>query len=205
MARTAPGAAWRSASTCAATQASRAVSSSTAAVSNPAAAASAALKRSPVSVKRASTRGPMTRSAGTRIIAGATPTRTSVKANVLAAAATAMSAAAMRPRPPARACPLTRAITGTGLSTMAVRTSGMRFGAAAPRSDRSAPEQKTVPVPESTMARTSMSPVASRNASSSSPSRREESALRLCGESSVRVRMPSRCSTATRRSVTEAV
>ena len=80
-------------------------------------------------------------------MAGATPTRTSVKANVLASAATAMSAAAMRPRPPARAWPLTRAMTGTGLSTMDVRMSGMRLGAAVPRSERSAPEQNTVPVP----------------------------------------------------------
>ena len=95
-----------------------------------------------------------TRSAGTRIMAGATPTRTSVKANVLASAATAMSAAAMSPSPPARACPLTRAMTGTGLSTMEVRMSGMRFGAAAPRSERSAPEQNTVPAPVRTTART---------------------------------------------------
>ena len=97
-------------------------------------------------------------------MAGATPTRTSVKANVLASAATAMSAAAMRPRPPARAWPLTRTMTGTALSTMDVRMAGMRSGAALPRSDRSAPEQNTVPVPVSTTARTSGSPVASRNA-----------------------------------------
>ena len=109
----------------------------------------------------------MTRSAGTRIMAGATPTRTSVKANVLASAATAMSAAAMRPSPPARAWPLTRTMTGTALSTMDVRMAGMRLGAAVPRSDRSAPEQNTVPAPVSTTARTSGSSVASRNACSS--------------------------------------
>ena len=43
----------------------------------------------------------------------------------------------------------------------------MRLGAAAPRSERSAPEQNTVPVPVSTTARTSGSLVASRNACSS--------------------------------------
>ena len=40
----------------------------------------------------------------------------------------------------------------------------MRLGAAAPRSERSAPEQNTVPDPVSTTARTSGSLVASRNA-----------------------------------------
>ena len=132
----------------------------------------------------------MTRSAGTRIMAGATPTRTSVKANVADSGAAAKSHAAMRPSPPARAWPLTRAMTGAGLSTMAVRMSGMRLGAAAPRSERSAPEQNTVPVAVSTTARTSGSLVASRNARSNSSSRRDDSALRLDGESSVMVRMP---------------
>ena len=44
-------------------------------------------KRSPVSAVRARKRRSITRSAGTRIMAGATPTRTSVKANVLASGA----------------------------------------------------------------------------------------------------------------------
>ena len=151
---------------------------------------------------RARNRGSITRRAGTRIMAGATPTRTSVKANVLAVAATARSAAAMSPSPPARACPLTRAMTGTGLSTMHVRMSGIRFGAAPPRSARSAPEQNTVPAPVSTMARTSSSPVASRNARSSSSSNCADKALRLCGESSVSVRTPSLWCTPTNGSVT---
>ena len=123
----------------------------------------------------------MTRSAGTRIMAGATPTRTSVKAKVAAAAATAMSAAAISPSPPARACPLTRTSTGTGLSSMVVRISGIRLGAPEPRSDRSAPEQKTVPAPVRTTARTSASAVASRNAWASWSSSRVERALRLDG------------------------
>ena len=82
-------------------------------------------------------------------------------------------------------------MTGTALSTMDVRMAGMRLGAAAPRSDRSAPEQNTVPAPVRTTARTSGSLVASRNACSSCASRLAESALRLAGESSVNVRMPS--------------
>ena len=49
----------------------------------------------------------MTGSAGTMIMAGATPTRTSVKAKDAWAGATAMSAAATKPMPPARAWPLT--------------------------------------------------------------------------------------------------
>ena len=115
------------------------------------------------------------------IMAGATPTRTSLNAKVLPSTATARSQAAIRPSPPARACPFTRAITGTGLSTSVVRMPGMRLGAATPRSERSAPEQNTGPVPVSTMALTSGSVVASRNARSSSSRRRVDSALRLAG------------------------
>ncbi len=153
---------------------------------------------------RAKKRRSMTRRAGTMIIAGATPTRTSVKANVAASGATAMSAAAMRPSPPARAWPFTRAMTGTALSTIVVRMSGMRFGAARPRSDRSAPEQNTVPAPVSTTTRTSGSRVASRNAWSSSSRSRADSALRFSGESSVRVRTPPSCCTRRYESVTNA-
>ena len=45
-------------------------------------------------------------------MAGATPTRTSLKAKVLSDGATARSDTAIKPRPPARACPLTFAMTG---------------------------------------------------------------------------------------------
>ena len=204
VARTAPGAAWRSAVVRSATQASRVATSGVAAVSSPAATASAAPKRSPVRVARARKRRSTTRRAGTRIMAGATPTRTSVKAKVASVVATAMSAAAMRPMPPARAWPLTRTMIGTALSAMDVRMAGIRLGAAAPRSDRSAPEQNTVPVPVSTTARTSGSPVASRNAGSSCAKRRSESALRLAGESSVSVRIPTSCRTPTNTSATGA-
>ena len=137
-------------------------------------------------------------------MAGATPMRTSLKPKVAPAGAAARSAAAMRPMPPARAWPLTRATTGTGLSTMPLRISGMRVGAPDPRSERSAPEQKTVPAPVSTTARTSASVVASRNACASSSSNRDDNALRLAGESSVMVRTPSPCCTPTNASVTDA-
>ena len=135
-------------------------------------------------------------------MAGATPTLTSVKANVLDSDVAAGSDAATRPRPPARACPFTRAMTGTGLSIKQVRMSGMRLGAAAPCSLRSAPEQK-----HAARSREHDGPhvrVAGRvtNAWSSCSSRRAERALRLCGESSVTVRMPSLCCTPTNASVT---
>ena len=109
----------------------------------------------------------------------------------------------MRPRPPARAWPLTRAMTGTGLSTMQVRMSGMRLGAAAPRSERSAPEQNTVPDPVSTMARTSGSVVASRNARSNSleqPGRQRVAVGRASPASASGCR--SSCCTPTNASVT---
>jgi hypothetical protein len=50
----------------------------------------------------------------TAMMAGATPMRTSLKPKVASASPTARSQAAIRPRPPARATPLTRATTGRG-------------------------------------------------------------------------------------------
>ena len=73
----------------------------------------------------------------------------------------------------------------------------MRLGAADPRSERSAPEQNTVPAPVSTTTRTARSSAASPSAVASSSSRRDESALRFDGESSVTVRTPSASSTPT--------
>ena len=96
-------------------------------------------------------------------------------------------------------------MTGTALSTMAVRMAGMRLGAAAPRSDRSAPEQNTVPAPVSTTARTSESAgCVTQRLFQLRPTTGAESALRLAGESRVRVRTPSRCCTPTNTSVTVA-
>ncbi len=129
VARTAPGAAWRSASRLGGhpgVEGGLVVNDRREQAG--AGRLSRASKRSPVSVMRARNRGSITRRAGTKIMAGATPTRTSVKANVLASAATARSDAAISPSPPARACPLTRAMTGTGLSTMHVRIVGHPVG-----------------------------------------------------------------------------
>lgn len=53
------------------------------------------------------------------MIAGATPMRASVSANVLRGPATAISQAPTRPKPPARTWPLMAAITGSGEATMA--------------------------------------------------------------------------------------
>src|ERR1700734_3492423 len=53
------------------------------------------------------------------MIAGATPIRASVNANVLRGPATAISQAATRPMPPARTWPSTTTMTGRGDSTIA--------------------------------------------------------------------------------------
>ena len=94
------------------------------------------------------------------ITAGITPSRTSVNANVASRVQTAMSAAAIRPSPPARAGPATRATTGLGNSQSAASTSASISAGTRPASRasavsfRSAPEQKTGPVCESTTTRT---------------------------------------------------
>ena len=133
----------------------------------------------------------MTRSAGTAITAGATPTRTSVKAKVAEAGATARSQAATNPMPPARTCPFTRATTGWGSSARHESTSGSDTGwspvGGCSRSCRSAPEQNTVPAPVNTTARTPGSACTARRAAPSSASSRTERALRFRGESRVTV------------------
>ena len=96
----------------------------------------------------------------------------------------------MSPSPPARACPLTRTMTGTGLSTMvredlrhAVGRGRATLGQVGARAEhRPGPGQHDG-------AHVRGPSVASRNACSSCSSRRAESALRLAGESSVRVRI----------------
>ena len=111
-----------------------------------------------------------------------------------------MSAAAIRPSPPARAGPPTRATTGFGHSQTAASTSPMPAPAghlAATRergarvSFRSAPEQKTGPVWLSTIDphRVVGDRRGQRRSSSSSISA-EDSALRLCGLSRVSVATP---------------
>ena len=124
-------------------------------------------------------------------MAGATPTRTSVKAKEAVASCHGHVGRRDQPEPAGPVCPLTRASTGTGLSLNGREDLGHPVGGARAALGQSAPEQKTVPVPVSTTARTSASVVASRNACASCSRSRVERALRFEGESSVRVRMPS--------------
>ncbi|CKT67693.1 Uncharacterised protein [Mycobacterium tuberculosis] len=98
------------------------------------------------------------------MIAGATPIRASVSANVLSGPATTMSHAPTRPNPPARTCPLMAPTTGSGDSTMArnsavisrARATAIRYGSPPPppASLRSAPAQNVPPVCPSTTSRT---------------------------------------------------
>ncbi len=124
-----------------------------------------------------------------------------MNANEAVSGAMAKSQAATRPRPPARAVPFSRQMTGFGLSQISDRTSGNdAVTGASPRcSFRSAPEQNTGPVPVSTITRASGSASACSRLSARSPSRRTDSALRFGGESSVIVAIPSASSLWTRR------
>ena len=92
------------------------------------------------------------------MMAGITPTRTSLNANVAPSAAIVRSHAAVRPSPPPKACPLMRPITGFGelqivFSTV---TNGCSPPSAAVRPPlfRSAPAQNAAPAPVSTTVRT---------------------------------------------------
>lgn len=92
-------------------------------------------------------------------MAGATPMRASVKAKEAVSVATETSAAPTMPRPPARTCPVTAAITGLSSSMTAASSDMIDLVESAidrlPASARSAPAQKTLPVWVSTTARTS--------------------------------------------------
>jgi hypothetical protein len=132
--------------------------------------------------------------------AGITPIRTSVNANVASRAQSAMSAAAMSPRPPARAAPPIRATTGFVDSQIAASTSPSRptgtrpVSSAAAVSVRSAPDEKTWPVWVNTITRTASSRSASSSAASSCSIKATERALRFGGLSSVSVATPRRTS-----------
>ena len=114
-----------------------------------------------------------------------------MNAKVAPSAATAMSQAATRPMPPARAWPLTCATTG--LRSVAICRSSP-ISSSGPllieSALRSAPEQKVEPVWVSSTARTPSSPSASSRAAASSSTSAADRALRLCGESRVRTAMP---------------
>ena len=83
------------------------------------------------------------------MIAAARPSFTSVRAYVASSALMAMSLAATMPMPPARTAPDTRVTTGLSRVTMSRwRSTIRRAPSAIPTvvaSDRSAPEQKTLP------------------------------------------------------------
>ncbi len=127
------------------------------------------------------------------MIAGATPIRASVSAKVLRGPATTMSHAPTSPIPPARTCPSIAAITGIGHPTIArsvaassrARPSAVSNGSPPAASDRSAPAQNVPPVWPSTTARTAGSAAAACRPSCSWVTSRADSALRLCGESSL--------------------
>ena len=125
------------------------------------------------------------------MIAGATPIRTSAKANVAFAGATTMSHDATRPIPPALTAPFSAAITGFGACSRDRRRSGYVTPAEGCAPLRSAPEQKTVPVAVSTIARTSSSPAAVLRWAASSDCSGADRALRFAGESRVIVATPS--------------
>src|SRR6185436_8503933 len=107
--------------------------------------------------------------------------------------------------------PPTRATTGLGHSQIASSSPASRTTGRAPSpspsnapasiaavSLRSAPEQKTGPVCESTITRTASSATAAASASPSWLTRAEDRALRLCGLSRVSVATPRPTSTRTR-------
>ena len=118
-----------------------------------------------------------------------------MNANVASSTATAMSAAATMPTPPARAGPASLATTGFELVQIWVRISGNSLTPsvaepAVPASLRSMPAQNTGPVWSRTITRTASSPAAVARWSRSSRRSCADSALRLCGESSVIVATP---------------
>ena len=129
------------------------------------------------------------------MIAGATPIRTSVNANVVDGATTTRSHAAISPTPPARTGPFTAAIVGRSLSLsrFSAFTIGDESTLPVPRSLRSAPAQNVVPVWVRTIARGGRG-LGDVECAMESRTRPSESALRFAGESSVIV--------ATRRSTT---
>ena len=104
-----------------------------------------ASKTSPVRYGAANFDQPHRCRIGQVMIAGATPIRTSVKANVIDELTTTRSHAAISPIPPARTGPSTAAITGAGVVArrwMAL-TNEVESTRPVARSFRSAPAQKT--------------------------------------------------------------
>ena len=139
------------------------------------------------------------------MMAGATPTRTSVKPNLAASSATERSHAAASPTPPPMQCPAIRATTGLVESWMAASNSASpsrrvpprRFPAPGPgpvglAPERSAPAQNAGPLFVSTITPTDSSASAASRPWASPPISAGVSALRLCGWSMVSVATASR-------------
>ena len=125
------------------------------------------------------------------MIAAASPSLTSVSAKVASSAAIAMSEAATMPIPPARTAPCSRVTTGLSIDTISRCSSTIRRAPSsmppALASDRSAPEQKTLPSARISTTRTASSAAARSSPANSSVTSWRDSAFRLCWESSVRV------------------
>jgi hypothetical protein len=112
-----------------------------------------------------------------------------VRANVASSALIATSPAATIPMPPARTAPETRTTTGLPMVAISRCSTTMRFAPSSiptvVASERSAPEQNTLPSWRTRTTFTSGSASARSSRSNSSVTSCRESALRLCGESSV--------------------
>ena len=169
--------------------ASSSASAATARVTRPISAASAPVNTSPPRQVSAAAREVSRGSTVSEITAGARPSFTSVSANVVSSAAIAMSEAATMPMPPARTAPCSRVTTGLlsatiwrCMATIARAPSSMPSPEA---SDRSAPEQNTLPSARITTTFTSSSASAASRCANSSVTSCRDSALRLCGESRV--------------------
>ena len=127
------------------THASSSTSSSTTAVSSRPAAAVVASNRSPVRPCAPGSDGPSTSERRHQIMAA--PRHPHLAEGERAAPRHGEVARRDEPEPTGACVPVRPGpVPGPGAPPMVVRISGMRFGAAEPRSDRSAPEQKTPPV-----------------------------------------------------------
>jgi NAD(P)-dependent dehydrogenase (short-subunit alcohol dehydrogenase family) len=133
--------------------------------------ASAAPRRRPVSSRSSPAVCPIRLRQAAAAGPGTKPERTSGRTKNASSTATAISAAAAIASPAPIAAPLTRQTTGTGESSILLRIcpsssvdNSIRAGS--PSSDRSAPEENTVPAPVTTMTRTDGSAASSARARS---------------------------------------
>lgn len=155
-------------------------------LTSPAASASAASSLRPVSIISRVRLRPTLRTSSAVIIIGHSPTWISVVPNTAVSAATTRSQATIRPRPPARAGPLTIATSGLPRSCMARSRSTSDAGATPPLAGacmpaRSPPAENAGPAPVSTTTRTAGSARSPARASTSSPQVAGPIGLRLSG------------------------